>query len=86
MYKRQIVGWEWVTGGNFSMMLASVLILASWMAYRQAIYPVFIGLIFLPVTFYLFPDTFVSFALLMTGLLVGILIWWILTRQPSGNA
>ena len=81
-----LTGWEWVTGGNFSILLASVIVLTVWVAYRQAIYAIFVGLMFAPLVFYLFPDSFVSFGILMTALCVGILIWTVVTKQTSESA
>ena len=65
------------------MLVAGILILGSWVAYRQAIYPLFVGLIFLPITYFLFPGQFLSFAMLLAGLAIGIYIWYVLTRQTQ---
>ena len=78
-----LVGWDWVTGGNFSLMFVGVLILIVWAKYRVAIYPIYIGVVMLPISWFLFPDEFLSFALLLAGVAIGAYIWWIVTRQPN---
>lgn len=64
--------WEWVTGGSISMTIAGILILVSWAKYRTAIYPIFIGVVMLPLSYFLFPAEFLSFAFLLAALGVGI--------------
>ena len=81
-----LTGWEWVTGGNFSILIASVFVIATWIAYKQAIYSIFVGLMFAPLVFYLFPDNFISFGILMTALCVGIWLWATVTKQSSESA
>ena len=76
-----LVGWQWITGGNLSALIAAALILGTWMKYRTAIYPLFIGIIFLPLTYFLFPAEFLTFAFVLGALAVGISIWWVLVRQ-----
>ena len=75
--------WEYVTGGLLSMMIVSVLVLVVWAKYRQAIYPIFIGVVMLPISFFLFPNEFLSFAVLLTAIGVGAYIWWAITRQTE---
>ena len=78
-----IAPWEHVTGGLMSMMIAAIIIFVTWFRYRQPIYPIFIGIVMLPIAAFLFPDEFLSFALLMAALAVGIYIWWAVTRQTE---
>src|SRR3990167_4584124 len=47
-----LLPWEWITGGNFSLVIVSIF-------------------------------TLVSFAFLMTGVTIGILIWYIIIHQPK---
>lgn len=75
--------WEWVTGGNFSLIIVSIFVLFSYIKYHKAIYPVMIGVMFLPISFFVFPATFLSFAIVMTGVLMGVLIWYIFIRQTK---
>ena len=78
-----LLGWDWVTGGNFSLMFAIILILIVWAKYRVAIYPLYIGIVLMPVSWFLFPDQFLSFGLLLAGVAVGAYIWWIMTKQTE---
>ena len=78
-----LLGWEWVTGGNFSMILVSILVLMSYIKYHKAVYPLVIGVMFLPITYFVFPDSFLTFSLLMSGALLGILIWYIYVKQTK---
>jgi len=70
-----LLPFEWVTGGIFSMIIVVVLIFMTYMKYRTVIYPIAIGIIFLPISYFQFPDVFVSYALVLTGLGVGAMIY-----------
>lgn len=78
-----LLGWEWVTGGYFSLVLVSILVLMSYIKYRKVIYPILIGVMFLPVAYFIFPEVFLSFAILMTGVGVGILVWYAFIKQTK---
>lgn len=78
-----ILPFEYVTGGLFSMIIVSVLIGAVYMKYQKAIYPILIGVMFLPMSFFLFPETFVIWAVLMAFLAMGILVWYVFVRQTK---
>lgn len=78
-----LLPWEWITGGNFSMVLVSILSLMTYIKYHKAIYPLLIGIMFLPISYFAFPDSFLTFGLLMSGALLGILIWYIFIRQTK---
>ena len=75
--------WEWVTGGNFSLIIVSIFVLFSYIKYHKIVYPIMIGVMFLPISFFIFPDTFLSFSIIMTGVGMGILLWWIFMRQTK---
>jgi hypothetical protein len=62
----------WITGGWFSMILASVLILAVWIKYQKPIYPILIGIAFLPISYTLFPAQFLNFAIILALLGLGL--------------
>jgi hypothetical protein len=78
-----LIGWEWVTGGFFSMILVSVIIVAVWKKYNEVIYPIFIGIVFLPFAWFFFPAVFLSWAIIMAFVGIGILIWYVLIRQTQ---
>lgn len=78
-----LLPWEWVTGGFFSMILVAILVLMVYIKYQKAIYPIVIGLIFLPISFAFFPDTFLIWALVMSSVAGGILVFYIIKRQTD---
>jgi len=78
-----LLPWEWITGGNFSMVLVSILSLMTYIKYHKAIYPLVIGVMFLPISYFVFPDSFLVFGLLMAGALFGIFIWYIFIKQTK---
>lgn len=78
-----LMGWEWVTGGFFSLIIVSIIVLMSYIKYHKVVYPITVGIIFLPVSFFIFPEVFLSFALLMTGIAFGILIWYAFIKQTK---
>jgi hypothetical protein len=75
--------WTWVTGGFFPVILVSILTLGTYIKYHTAIYPLIIGLIFLPVSYFAFPDSFITFAFLMMGAVTGIMIWYAFIHQTK---
>lgn len=78
-----LMPWEWVTGGYFSMIIISVIILMTYMKYKTFIYPAAIGFIFIPLSFFTFPDVFLSWSIIMFSVGVGIIIWYALIRQTK---
>ena len=56
---------EWITGGFFSMILVSVIILAVYLKYHKVIYAFAIGAVFLPISFEFFPDQFWGFVIIV---------------------
>ena len=75
--------WEWITGGYFSLIFVGIFVMFTYIKYHKIVYPIIIGVMFLPFSFFLFPDTFLSFAFLMTFIGIGILIWYIYIRQTK---
>ena len=79
-----VLPFEWVTGGLFSMIIVIILIFMTWFKYHTPLYPLTIGLIMLPTSWYLFPDAFVSFAFLMAAVTVGAVVWFIFVQKTRG--
>lgn len=75
--------WEWVTGGWFSMIFVSIIIGATYLKYQKAAYPLIIGTVFLPVSFTLFPQTFLVWAIIMVGMFIGIISWYAYISQAN---
>jgi len=78
-----LLPWEWVTGGLFSMMIVAILVLFTYVKYHTVIYPITIGIVFLPLSFFLFPDVFLSFSVIMAFVGVGALIYYALIKQTK---
>jgi len=78
-----LMGWQWVTGGYFSMIMVSLFIMVSYIKYHKAAYPIMIGVIFLPVAAVFFPDIFLTWALIFTAFTIAIFIWFAIVRQTK---
>lgn len=78
-----LLSWEWITGGYFSLVLVSILTLMTYIKYHKVIYPILIGFMFLPISYFIFPDVFLSFAMLMAGVAIGILVWYAFIKQTK---
>ena len=81
-----LLPWQWITGGNFSLAIASILILFSYIKYQKVVYPLLIGTLFLPISYFLFPETFINFAIIMSGFAIGFLLWYAFLRQTKEYA
>ena len=72
--KATLAPWEWVTGGLFSMLVVILLVIMTYIKYHTVIYPIMIGIIMLPISYFLIPTQFLSFALICAGIGVGSII------------
>lgn len=79
-----LLPFEWITGGYFSMILVSVVILAVYIKYHKVIYSVAIGVVFIPISFQFFPEQFWGFIIIVTvlGLAAGV-IWMVREQTRS---
>lgn len=78
-----LIGWEWISGGFFSMVFVAILILFTWIKYQKIAYPMMIGVMFLPVSYFLFPSVFITFAFVMFGLGMAIFVWYAFIKQTK---
>ena len=78
-----VLPWDWITGGNFSLILVSLFTMFSYIKYQKIVYPMLIGFIFLPISIFLFPTTFQSYAFVFTGLGISMLVIYIILRQTK---
>ena len=78
-----LMPWEWVTGGYFSMIVVSLFVTISYIKYHKAVYPILIGIMFLPLSYFVFPPVFLTWAIIMAGITFGILIWYIYIKQTK---
>ena len=75
-----LMPFEYVTGGYFSMILVTIFIIMSYIKYHNVLYPILIGLMFLPISYTFFPDTFLVYAVTLVsvafiGLIATMIIW-----------
>lgn len=78
-----IAPYEWVTGGWFSLILVSVIILMTYLKYHKTVYPLIIGILFIPIAFALFPSNWINLALILAVFSSGILIYKAVFRQTK---
>ena len=78
-----LMGFEWVLGGYFSMLVVSLLIMVSYIKYHKAAYPMMIGVMYLPTTYFLFPNIFITWAIILTIFTAGIFVWYAFIKQTK---
>ena len=78
-----LLPWQYITGGYFSMVLVSLLVGFTYIKYHKAIYPIMIGIAFLPISVYLFPAQFLNIAFVIVGLIAGVFVIHMLTKQTK---
>lgn len=78
-----LIMWQWVTGGYFSMILAAILCAFTYIKYHKVIYPMIIGTMMLPISYFLFPATFLNYAFVMMGVGIAVLVWYIFISQST---
>ena len=78
-----LMPWQWITGGNFSLVLVSVLVVASYIKYQKVLYPILIGSLFLPIAYFVFPTQFLWFAIIMAGVAIAELIYYAYISQTN---
>ena len=81
--KFALLPFQWVTGGWFSMILAFTIIIAVWLKYQKIVYPILIGIAFLPITYALFPAQFLNFAIILALLGLGLYLLDILISKTT---
>ena len=79
--KAAVAPFEWVTGGLFSMIVVAVLCIMTYVKYHTVIYPIIIGIMFLPTSFFLFPQVFLAFSTIMMAVGIGSIIWFAYHRS-----
>lgn len=79
-----ILPFEWITGGYFSLILASIIILGVYLKYHKVIYAFGVGVVFLPISFQFFPDQFLSFAVIALFLGLTATILYMIRDQIRG--
>jgi len=78
-----LLPWEWITGGYFSFILVSIFVGITYIKYHKIVYPILVGVIFLPLSYFVFPEQFLSFAILFAFIGAGLLVAYIFLRQTK---
>jgi hypothetical protein len=81
--KAALAPWEWISGGYFSMIIVSIFVMFSYIKYQKVIYPLMVGAMFLPISYFLFPSTFLVWAFIMAFVGVGLIIAFIVLKQTK---
>jgi hypothetical protein len=76
-----LLPWEWITGGWFSMIIVSMFIMISYVKYHNMLYPMLIGVLFLPVSYFVFPEQFIVWALVLGAVGFGLLLYYMYINQ-----
>lgn len=76
-----LLPFEWVTGGYFSMILVSIIILAVYLKYHKVVYGFAIGVVFLPISFQYFPGEFYGFVIIAVTLGLAASILYMIKHQ-----
>lgn len=78
-----LMPWEWITGGYFSMIIVTILVIITYMKYQNVLYPMFIGIAFLPVAYALFPDVFLQYAIALFTVGVASSLIYLIIKQTK---
>ena len=76
-----ILPFEYITGGFFSLILASLIILGVYLKYHKVIYAFAVGMVFIPISFQFFPDQFLSFAAIAAFLGLTATVYYLVRDQ-----
>jgi len=63
--RASLLGFEWVTGGYFSFLIVAVLVIAVYLKYHKWIYPLMIGIAFIPYAWFVIPDVVVNYIFIL---------------------
>ena len=78
-----LLPWEWITGGFFSMVFVAIFILMVYLKYHKPVYPILVGIAFLPISYFLFPATFLAWALVMSAVGIACIIFYVFIKQTK---
>jgi len=76
---------EWITGGYFSLIVVGLIMIIVYIKYQTAIYPVSIGLVMLPTSYFLIPQAFFSFLIIMIGIVIAAGVYFIMITANKDN-
>ncbi len=65
--KATLMPFEWILGGYFALVVVSILIVITYIKYQTVIYPLMIGIIMLPVSYFAFPGMVISYGIVLAA-------------------
>lgn len=83
--KAALLPFEWVTGGLFSIIIVVVLCIMTYVKYHTIIYPITIGLVMLPISWFVLPDQFITFGFLALIIGIAATIWSVVVQRTNSN-
>ena len=78
-----MVMWQYISGGYFTFVLVAVLVLIIYIKYEKMIYAIYFGVIFLPISYFLFPVPLLSAVIIMMLVGLGLLLGYIFVNQTN---
>ena len=68
--KATLMPFEWILGGYFSLVVVSILIIITYIKYQSAIYPLMIGIIMLPISYFAFPGMMIGYGIILLAVAI----------------
>ena len=81
--KAVLMPMEWVMGGYFSLVIVSIIVVMIYIKYQTVIYPLAIGIIMLPLSYFVFPDELISYVFLFAGIAIYSVIHTIVIKRTN---
>ena len=78
-----LLPWEWITGGWFTMIVVSIFILITYVKYQNFLYPALIGIMFVPVSYTLFPEDWLQTSMVLLAVGIGGYIVHMLVKRTN---
>ena len=81
--KATLMPFEYVMGGYFTLVIVSILVMIVYIKYQTVIYPLLIGFVMLPLSWWAFPEMIMGYALILAALGFTAIIKHIVLKQAS---
>lgn len=66
-----VMPFEWVAGGYFTFIVVAILVSMSYIKYHEPLYPLAIGILYIPVAIFVIPEEIMSVAWVFSGVIIG---------------
>jgi len=81
--KATLMPFEWVMGGYFTLVIVALLVIITYMKYQTAIYPLAIGIVMLPISYFAFPEMVLGYVAIAAAVGIGGVVHTILFKQTK---